>query len=279
MQGTILQILVLVTHGNAILSGMPVSEFYPLHVAFKFDEFVKFVDLDRSGDQWKERPFAENPNEWLAKLRSQKCTGLRVTRVPTDTKDISDRMSVAFVGGGGRWLIEAVCPGGSDLWEAKWEIGNKDHPEQKIWRVTYGRIAKNKKIVPAKPASIDGLSKDLGQTLQEALSFSRKHKLDGFANLFDAGVLALNSQIEPDLHGIAPKGQLPLAASKLIAAAQASWVFGGMGSWNDLGFGGDDQKQYEVISDNLFSQINASLVAAANLSFQPPQKTWRKFWH
>lgn len=30
--------------------------------------------------------------------------------------------------------------------------------------------------------------------------------------------------------------------SKLIAAAQASWVFGGMGSLNDLGFDGDDQK-------------------------------------
>ncbi len=50
MQGTILQILVLVTHGNMVLSGQPVADFYPQHNAFKFDEFVKFVDLERVGN-------------------------------------------------------------------------------------------------------------------------------------------------------------------------------------------------------------------------------------
>lgn len=278
MQGTIFQILVLVTHGNMALSGNAIGDFYPKHTAFRFDEFVKFVDLERAGDSWKEKPFAENPNEWLAKLKNQKCSGLRVERISTDRKDISDRMSVAFVGGGGRWLIEVVCPGGSDYWEAKWEVGNKDHPEQKIWRVTYGRIAKSQRTSSAVLPKVDDLSKSLEQTLQDAIAFSKKHKLDAFGKALESGYLALKGQTEPELHGVAVKQQLPLNASKLLGAAQAAWVFGGMGSWNDLGFEGDDQKRYEKISDDLFRLINSSLIATVNLSFPQTEKRSWKFW-
>lgn len=278
MQGTIFQILVLVTHGNMVLSGQAVADFYPQHDAFKFDEFVKFVDLERVGNTWNEKLFAENPADWLAKLKNQRCTGLRVERLSTDKKDSSDRVSVAFVGGGGRWLIEAVCPEGSDYWEARWEVGNQQHPEQKIWQVTYGRIARNQRSRPAKAPSVDSLSAELGQTLQDAITFSQKHKLDWFGKAFESGYSALKAESEPELSGIAPKGQLPLAASRLVAASQAAWVFGGMGSWNDLAFDGDDQRQYEGISDNLFRLVNSSLVTAANLSFPEEQRSRWKFW-
>lgn len=266
MQGTIFQLLVLVTHGNRILSGQPLAGFYPQHNAFKFDESVKFVELERVGSTWNEKPFAENPVDWLEKLKSQRCTGLRVERLSADSKDISDRMSVVFAGGGGRWLIEAICPQGSDYWEAKWEVGDRNQPDQKIWRVTYGRIAQSQKAAIASAHSIDGLSRELGQTLQEAIAFSTRYKLDGFREAFESGYSALMAESEPELNGIALHGQLPLAASRILAASQAAWVFGGMGSWNDLGFDGEDQLQYETISDNLFRQINSALIAAINLS-------------
>lgn len=278
MQGTIFQILVLVTHGNMVLSGQPVADFYPQHDSFKFDEYVKFVDLERDGNAWNEKPFADDPNEWLAKLKSQQCRGLRVQRIPTDTKDVSDRMSVALVGGGGRWLIETVCPGGSDYWEAKWEVGDANRPDQKIWRVTYGRIARNQKTATTNIPSVDGLSAELGQTLQDAIAFSTKHKLDWFGKAFESGYSALKAESEPELNGIALKGQLPLPASRLLSASQAAWVFGGMGSWNDLGFDGDDQRQYEAISDNLFRLINSSLIATANLSYPQGERSWWRFW-
>lgn len=278
MQGTIYQLLVLVTHGNMILSGHHDSDFFPQHAAFKFDEFVKFVDLERTGNAWNERPFAEDPNDWLEKLRNRRCTGLRVERVAIDKKDLSDRMSVAFVGGGGRWLIQAVCPEGSDYWEAKWEVGDRNRADQKIWRVAYGRIARNQKTVVFSAPPLDTLSNELGQTLQDAIAFSKKHKLDWFGKAFESGYSALKAESEPELNGIARKGQLPLTASRLLAASQAAWVFGGMGSWNDLGFAGSDQRQYEAISDNLFRQINSSLIATVNLSYQPTEKSKWKFW-
>lgn len=267
MQGTIFQILVLVTHGNMALSGQVVTDFYPQHSAFQFDEFVKFVDIERVGVTWNEKPFAEDPNDWLRKLKSNHCSGLRVERIPTDKEDLSDRTSVAFVSGGGRWIIEAVCPGGSDYWEAKWEVGDRNRPDQKIWRVTYGRIAQNQKAVVTNAPSVDSLSAQMGRTLQDAITFSTKHKLDWFGKSFESAYSVLKTESEPELNGVALKGQLPLSASRLLAASQAAWVFGGMGSWNDLGFDGDDQRKYETISDDLFRLINSSLIVTTNLSY------------
>lgn len=279
MQGTIFQILVLVTHGNMVLSGQTVADFYPQHNAFKFDEFVKFVDLERAGTEWNEKPFAEDPNDWLSKLKGEQCSGLRVKRISTDKKDMSDRMSVAFVGGGGRWIIEALYPGGSDYWEARWEVGDRNRPDQKIWRVTYGRIARNQKTTPMSEPSIDALSPEMGQTLQDAIAFSKKHKLDWFGKAFESGYSALKAESEPELNGVALRGQLPLPASRLLAASQAAWVFGGMGSWNDLGFDGDEQQKYEEISEKLFRLINSSLIVTTNLSYPQAAKPWWKFWH
>jgi hypothetical protein len=48
--------------------------------------------------------------------------------------------------------------------------------------------------------------------------------------------------------------------------AQAAWVFGGMGSWNDLGFAENDlQRQYEQITRELFTAVLQACVSAANI--------------
>ncbi|MFQ3631749.1 hypothetical protein [Roseiflexus sp.] len=75
----------------------------------------------------------------------------------------------------------------------------------------------------------------------------------------------LNAPDEPDMYGVALKGQLSLEDSRLCAAAQESRVFGGMDSWNDLPFYGEEE--YETISDNLYRLINPSLMATANSTF------------
>jgi hypothetical protein len=54
----------------------------------------------------------------------------------------------------------------------------------------------------------------------------------------------------------------------LLDASQKAWVFGGMGSWNDLGSEGDDQKLYERLSDRLFRAVNEAIEAAATSTFK-----------
>jgi hypothetical protein len=107
----------------------------------------------------------------------------------------------------------------------------------------------------------------LADNLAAIGNFARMRKLEGFAKAFDAGLAQLNAQnphkgvYHADL---APDRALPLAATQLLGAAQAAWVFGGMGSWNDLWFEGDDQSLYEQLSEELYQLLNAAIVIAAN---------------
>jgi hypothetical protein len=63
---------------------------------------------------------------------------------------------------------------------------------------------------------------------------------------------------------LAPTPIMPLEAKQLLASAQAAWVFGGMGSWNDLGFDGNDQQEYTALSDELFLLLNQAIGATVN---------------
>jgi hypothetical protein len=268
MQGPIFQVLALVTHGNAALSGRPVAGFYPSHAAFAFTEHVRFAGLEPPREAWKTTPFAADPGLWLAKLRDGGCRGLRAWRSASADEDtVSDRFSIAFVGGGGRWLIESVGPAGSDFWMASWKLGNRDHPDRKIWQVTYGRVEQDRPTAAPEPASLDRLSRDLQETLRDAIALSRRNELEEFTPSFEAALDALAAEREPDLHGLAPPGQLPLPASRLAAASLHAWVFGGMGSWNDIVLRGSDDEEYHRISENLYRLINAAAVEAVNCSY------------
>lgn len=266
MQTEIFQVVALVTHGNAALAGWPVAGFHRGHAAFTFSEFVRFADMEPSPAAWNERPFAVDPDDWLAKLKGGGCAGLRVVGPSTDTGSTADPFSGAF---GGQWLIEAVNPAGSDLWFPKWSIGDSQHPEQKIWQVTYGRVAIGEERKGVEPVPLTPLAANLRQALGEAVAFSRRLSLP-FTRAFKAALADLDSESEPELHGLAPPGQLPLPAARLLSASLSAWVFGGMGSWNDLGFEGADGEEYDRISERLYLLVNAGVVEAANCSFATP---------
>jgi len=54
-------------------------------------------------------------------------------------------------------------------------------------------------------------------------------------------------------------------ARRLLAMATRADVFGGMGSWNDLGFEpGEATREYEEISAELYATVAAAFVAAVN---------------
>ena len=59
---------------------------------------------------------------------------------------------------------------------------------------------------------------------------------------------------------------LSLGDLQLFCCAAKAWVFGGMGSWNDVWFGGSDQEDYRELSDRLFSAIVDGLLFATNAS-------------
>ncbi|MCO5095154.1 MAG: hypothetical protein M9960_08145 [Xanthomonadaceae bacterium] len=292
MQGTIAQIVALVVHGNAYLRSEEQAVAFPSdHSTLTFCELVKFVGLTRSGESWNETPFAQDPVSWLEELRRSEVHAIRMIHMPSgqNLDGATDRMLVGFVGGGGRWLLETTGSNGSDYWEGRWEVGDQGRADRKIWRVTYGRIAANQPPSPPASSDLQSLRQRLTRNLTEISAFAHHQKLEGFAKAFESGLsnLASSSPGTGLYHNDLLTADMPLTAAQLLSAAQSSWVFGGMGSWNDLGFDGDDQRTYEDLSEALYKLLNDSIVSAANstalLAVARPQpqskkRSWWRFW-
>jgi hypothetical protein len=275
MQGTIAQIVALAMHGNAILqdaSGSQSLGFQASNSTFAFCESVRFVAPVRSFLSRKEVVYATDPHSWFQRLRKESVYALRLSYGPSGANKLRDRMLVGFVGGGGKWIIETRGPKHSDYWESRWQIGNRDRADKKIWRVAYVRVGNGKPSPWEESDNLKTLKDEMRQTLQEIAQFSRSQNLDSFSKAFESGLYRLESPtpFQNLYHAdIAPLESLPLSASQLLGSAEAAWVFGGMGSWNDQGFDGQAQTRYQELSEKLYQLLNRVIVAATNSGIRP----------
>jgi hypothetical protein len=283
MQGSIAQVVALTTYGNACLNGAPDSRnlnFYPSSSTFTFCEIVKFVDLRQDGEKPEEIPYEPDPVAWFERLQNNGVTSLRMIYGPSGEKRFPDRQLVGFVGGGGRWLIETIGTGSSDHWEGRWQLGDRDRKDRKIWRVAYGRIGVGQPSSCKQIEDIGDLREGLRCCLEAIAEFARSQKLEEFAKAFESGLsrLSWESPLNELYHqDIAPSQALSLPARQLLGAAQAAWVFGGMGSWNDVGFQGGNQTRYEELSEQLYQLLNRAIVAAANSSIRSERQK-KRWW-
>jgi hypothetical protein len=267
LQGTIAQAVALAIFGNDIIRGYSRENFWPDSTVFKFCKVVRFVALSGEATKPTESPFAEDPMQWISRLRDEGTTRLRLHAVAHNDRGISDRMSVGFVGGGGRWLIETQQARVSDVWQARWQVVNKDDPDQKIWEVAYFRIDQGRSHIPLQTKSLTALRQDLMTVLSKIEAFAARQKLEHFAGVFRKarGLLSSDHPLAETYHSdLAPTPAMPLEAKQLLGAVQAAWVFGGMGTWNDLGFDGDDQRESDALSGELFLLLNQALCSAIN---------------
>jgi hypothetical protein len=269
VQGSIAQAAALAIFGNDILHGHSRLDFWPTSTVFAFCKRVRFVTFHGDPKTSSENLIADGPIQWVSKLQGVGTIGLRIHHFASNNPQISDRMSVGFVGGGGRWLIETRHAKLSDLWEARWLVGNREDPERKIWEVTYCRVDQDRAHLPLSSESLTTLKNDLEVVLSRSDAFATRKNLESFAKAFRSARNALVSD-EPLSNAyhtdLAPTSDIPLEAKQLLAAAQIGWVFGGMGSWNDIGFEGQDQQEYVQISDDLFSLLNQAICSAVNSS-------------
>jgi hypothetical protein len=268
MNGTIAQIVALTCHVNAFLKGAGVREFFHKNSTCTFCDRVTFVTVEKSFfGKTKEKLVAKTPQEWCQLLKTSGAVRVRLSSTPQNDSHISDRMSAGFVGGGGTWSMEVLLPKNrSEFWIARWEVWNENAPEQRIWRVTYGRVSEGTTAKSKANETQDTVTR-LTQALREIHSFSAKQDCGGFTQCFADALETLDSG-EKNLHGyhrdLAPTGHLSDQALSILDACQKAWVFGGMGSWNDMGFDGEDQKEYERVSEQLFQTVNQATSEAAN---------------
>jgi hypothetical protein len=270
MNGTLAQFVALTCHANAFLQGRTVPEFFPGNSTCQFCDFVKFFKVSKTFfGKTQETQLAPNPNDWFEYLKSQRTRGVRLSCTPQNRPEIPDRMSAAFVGGGGTWAVASIHQNGrSNVWLSRWEVWNQNAPERRIWRVSYGCVSKTRSG-PAQVVDLESLNARFRSALEDIHAFSKKHNCGGFTACFARAIETLDSlgATRSGYHkDLAPAGVLPELAIYLLDACQSAWVFGGMGSWNDMGFDGKDQVEYDRVSEQLFTALNETIQSAANAS-------------
>lgn len=243
--------------------------FWPRSNLFKFCKSVRFAQLHDVPEQRAEARYAIDPPAWFARLREEDIRGFLVHHLSYNPKDFPDRMTAGFAGGGGRWLLEAAGESGSGVWEAKWEVGDKDDPDQNIWKVTYGRIAENGPHLVRADRAPDAVAADLRPALADIAAFAARMAQSDFARCFERGLATLGSAapLKGTFYEEFNATLLAFPARRLLGACIHAHVFGAMGSWNDVYFEGEDQALYETLSQRLFNLVNEAITSAANSTF------------
>ncbi len=272
MNGEILQMVALCCHANATVRGRRVPEALPKSVACDFCEFVRFVRPMRTlFGRVKDRTFASTPQEWLGTLVRDGVMRVRLGCAAGNDPAVADRTLAGFVGGGGRWYLElANADGQSDFLVADWQVHNLRAPDGRVWRTTYKQVSGPS--MNAVTPSVDEATRDLMMTLREIADFAGRQNLTSWRDLFLGALGAFDTDLagrHDNCADLAPPGVLSQDARRLLDACQSAWVFGGMGSWNDLGFKDPDHAIYERVSEKLYRCIVAGILAGANDSSVP----------
>ncbi|NJO35288.1 MAG: hypothetical protein HC869_21550 [Rhodospirillales bacterium] len=268
MQTNILRSLALVAVGNAALAGRDVSAFWPSPL-LRYYKQVEFL-IAHGNDKYT--PVAPDPLAWFAKLRGLRCQGLRLHNAPMDQREglpaQKERMLVGMVGGGPRWLIEAVYPSRAEVWEAFDRLGDRNDPEQKIWLCAYLMLGEIENQDGA-DRNVAAAHEEVAAALKDIEALARDIPGAPFAEDFAGARAVLNGtdSTYPSLEFL-ELTDLDQPARRLLAASAQAWVFGAMGSWNDIGVADALKQRYERTSDALFKALQRAVIAVANASFR-----------
>jgi hypothetical protein len=264
MNGEIAQLAALAAHAKIALALGSDAE--PLTMAgssFRFVHAVRFEEKRGIVGFARMKVVAQSPQSWCIHLRD---TGVRTVslRVWAGSGRLPDHVASAFAGGG-NWGIETSRGRSTSLWTARWSPDRRDDPERRIWSIVYRASAIPSPSITGEP--LETANARLRDAVDDAERFAREADLSDWASGFAEAALRLSTapakySYHPDM---LPRFGYGIAARQLLAAAERAWVFGGMGSWNDLGFSGPERTaRYEAVTTALYRAVTAAIAAAVN---------------
>lgn len=271
MTGIVAQIIALTAFGNDFLNnGKVPADFNSKNTTFEYCNKVDFREFKKQFffSKVKEMVAAENPTKWFEYLKADGCKHLRLYFEYSKDQGIAkDHQLAGFVGGGGLWLIEAVYDNCSNYWLNRWEGTDPNAPDNKIWSVNYGMTAVKQPTINLQIDN-DEIKIELRRSLTEITNFAIGQNLNYWVEQFEKAKSFLDSRLPEEnfyQKDLIPVENYSLTAKQILFSAASSWVFGGMGTWNDLVFDRDeDQAEYDRLSAQLYSNINKAIVAAIN---------------
>ena len=272
MNGDMVQLVALAAHGNAFLAheGAEPPELEGNNQAFNYTR-VKFVrDPEPVEDGMRGTLVATGTAAWYSHLRELGARNIwLVRRGEPAPEEIPRHMLVAF-SGGGDWHLQVDYPGKSETWHAAWHFVK--HPERyqdSYWNVTYAGVILED-VPQVEKHDLGVMQTRLRQVLVDIEKFARENGEEGWAQVFKDALDRLDAEQTSKVADLVPEDSgYSEQAHRLLLAASGAWVFGGMGSWNDIVFQGEAGTEYERLSASLYDTVVTSVVAATN-SFEGP---------
>lgn len=258
--------MALVAHGNAWLQRPDVGPPPSLEVDSSTFQYVRSVAFVAStGPVASRSPTVDAVAPWLTALRSSGLDRLRLA-LGSALGPLPDHLAVAFAGGGNWHLLATGADASSMLWTAAWSVGDRSAPDRRIWEVRYDGREVPPTVFPAR-MPVEIAERQLVDAVVATQSFAREQDLEFWSDYLGK-VLDLQNAARPEAPyhpDLLPADSYSDAARRLIAMTSQAWVFGGMGSWNDLGFEtAADNNRYHQLTRDLYDAVLGAAAAAVN---------------
>lgn len=260
MNGELAQVICLASHGSSWLAR---SSHLVAPALERENSTFQFVGSLRFAPPGLERA-ADTVADWLRQLCDRGVSRLWLVipeaAVVAGDGVAEDEHMLAGFSNAGRWGLLATGGQRLEAWRASWAVGDRDAPGRRIWSVTYqGAYVEH---ATAQRPGLRDAGEHLAEALRSARDFAIRQDLNPWPAWFDRA-LASGDDIpyHPDM--------LPAAytshARHLAAMAAHAWVFGGMGSWNDIAFGDPAiEPEYREVSRHLYAAVLLALLASVN---------------
>jgi hypothetical protein len=120
------------------------------------------------------------------------------------------------------------------------------------------------------PHDLGGAGARLRQALVEVEQFARQNGEESWADVFKRELDEFDASGKVQPGEMLPEDGYSSEAHRLISTASGAWVFGGMGSWNDIYFDNEQVRaDYSRLSAQLYDAVVTATIAATN-SFERP---------
>jgi hypothetical protein len=272
VNGELANVIALALHGSAWLAEPSVTA-PNLDQQNSTFRYVSRAQFESPQSRWRHTDLVSSSQSWLASLARDRVTRLWLV-IPEAIRGPLEPHVAAGFSNGGRWGLLATGKR-SSVWIPRWEIVDGNASDNRIWSVRFIGSEVKAPTAPSRPQTGPALT-SLITALVDIREFARDRSLTLWAGRFDDAIdrAEAESPAIPYHPDMAPQSRMTPEAIRLLAASSQSWVFGGMGSWNDLWL--DDPsatEQLERVTRNLYRFMLQAFVAATNGELVPNAAT------
>jgi len=261
MDGQVAQVAALVAHGSAWLAGDREGA-VRVERGSTF-QYVRSVRFQREvGQPPAPATTDDDVSGWFGRFEAWGVTALWMDPRPLAIPTFPAHVLAAFANAS---RASIVAEGRERVrWISTWTVDRARTPtDKRIWTVeTIGRD--DLANLGPRP-SIGAVTEALAERVGAARDLAQRWGETFWAGQFERA-LAVGSSDQPraQFHDdVLPPGA-ELDRRRLFAMASSAWVFGGMGSWNDIGPPAGDEGEYRAVTETLYAAVLDAVAAAVN---------------